>query len=172
MDLYNLVVAAKLTKGGGGGGSSNVVTGEFTTNAAYGVQEITIPYSGNGYPISVCIMSKSPLVGQATNVVPTGAISVQKKVTTVAPKYNEASDDEADMYELYRYTSSTGTRFTFANVLGSSAFFSQNNPTQADWTKVRMSAPDKLNVFTTGNNENRKGLLSNATYVYIIEYSS
>lgn len=156
---------------GGGGGSSNVVTGEFTTNEAYGVQEITIPYSGNGYPISICIMSKSLDIGSASNVNPTAAICIQKKDSTVAPKYTETSDDEVDMYEINRYSAMYKTRLFYAETLGSVNFFSQNDTTQTAWTRVRMSAKNKLKIFTTGSGENRNGFLSDATYIYTIEYS-
>ena len=171
MDLFDIAVASKLA-GGGGGGASKIVTGEFTTNTESGVQEITIPYEGNGYPVNIYIMSESFDIGSRSDVAPTASICIKKKDSTVAPKYTEASDDEVDMYEIHRYTATNKTRLFYAETLGSINFFSQNDTTQTAWTRVRMSAKNKLKIFTTGIGSNRNGFLSDATYTYTIEYSS
>ena len=60
MDLFDIAVAKKLVGGGGGGGgASNIILGEFTAQASEGIQTITIPYEGTGYPIIVRFMAET-----------------------------------------------------------------------------------------------------------------
>ena len=78
MDLYNLIISAKLTKGGGGGGDIDVESLSVTENGTY-----TAP-SGKAYsPVNVSVPN-SYAVGDEGKVVQNGALVSQTSTTKTA----------------------------------------------------------------------------------------
>ena len=104
----------------GGGGASNVVVGTFTVGSSvYGVVEtVDIPYSGNGYPISLTLMVASGIDGASLWKTTTlryavGQLSVCKSYADVAPKWNgSSSDDQASVIRLHKNSTSNPTSYS------------------------------------------------------------
>ena len=89
MDLYNLVVSAKLSKGGGGGGDIDVESLSVTENGTY-----TAP-SGKAYsPVNVSVPN-SYAAGDEGKVVQNGALVSQTSTTKTANgTYDTTTNDE------------------------------------------------------------------------------
>lgn len=88
---------------GGGGGASNIVGGVFTTRNDTGRQDITVPYTGEGYPIECVIVPHDTStmwdIYQSSKGV---AISYLRKVDDLTkPLYNSANEDKAHLGTLY-----------------------------------------------------------------------
>lgn len=177
--FYNAsgVKTAGTNSGGGGGGSSRVVSGTFKgTDAQKGTAvEISVPYTGSGYPIALLIFPSEGAYcadGDFYNLVQRYAsdtYSAVKSELETTPSYSGTSSNDA-MLAQYRYKNSA----TNYNAYGGSAamdtkVLSSSSPAATAAAVVKMKAKDKLVVFIA---DTSYGFAAGIEYTYVIYYSS
>ena len=177
---YFYTAAGVKTQGtaSGGGGSSRVVNGTFKgTDAQKGMAvEISLPYSGSGYPIALLIFpsegSNCPN-GDFYNLVQRYAFDVFSAVKTEienAPSYTGVNSNDY-MTVQYRLK---GSATQATNYTGGASMtvtvFSSSDPSAYTTTNVaKIKAKDKLSVLIANTSY---GFAANIEYTYIIYYSS
>lgn len=160
----------------GGGGASNVVEGEFTTQASSGVQTISIPYTGSGYPVSCLIWIKG---GAYNSAITDWYSSVQryaiglwgctKSVTTSSPTYTTSgTQNQAVTFSIYKNSTSSSTAYTRTSAMNTNTY-SSSNASNAAATAVRFRSATSLSVYVASTSY---GLMDSITYQYIITYSA
>lgn len=161
----------------GGGGSSRVVAGTFTgTNAQKGTAvEISLPYTGSGYPVALMIFPSDGAYcagGDYYDLVQRYAIalfSAVKHEIENAPSYSGASTNDF-MTSMYWYKSSAtnSTSYTGGQTKNT-ALLTQTAPSATAQLVANMRAKDKLRVFIA---DTSYGFAANIEYTYVIYYSS
>lgn len=176
MDLFDIAVAKKLAGGGGGGGgASNVVLGTFkgTTN---GVLSVSVPYTGEGYPISLLIYVKDGVDCSGTpfyDIVCSATLAqwyASKSDPSKAPTYPSSSPAFADGGDIntYRKTSSAHAFNTYA--MRDVPWLVKQNPVDTNGTTtVKMWSATELKVLIS---DTGPGFYPNIEFAYIIVYSS
>lgn len=156
----------------GGGGGSDTVFFEFTTQSTEGVQEVTVPYTGNGYPIVFAMNCDDISIRTTTSSCKISAsLYVDKEDKTTAPNYSGSNADKALIYEFCRYSgTSSATRFTCLGSGSATDFFNASVPTASDYAKVRMQSKNKFKVYIS-TNTSTAGLQANTKYGVFIKYS-
>ena len=159
----------------GGGGASNFVHGTFTTNSSAGVQSVTIPYTGTGYPIMAYIVIKGGAYTSGTtwyNSTQRYAIGVwamSKSVMSTSPTYTTSgTQNQAVTTSIYKNSTSTSTSYTRTSAMNTNTF-SSSNATNAAATAVRFKSKTSLSVYV---NTSSYGLFPNQDYEFFIVYSS
>lgn len=161
------------TNSGGGGGASNIVEGTFTTGSSAGVTNISIPYTGTGYPISCIVVVEGGAYHSGTDWYTSsqryavGQWTMTKAVFDTAPSYTTGSTNNQGVTTwVYKNTSSTSYSRSSAM---STNVFSSSNSSAAGATCVRLKSGNVLSYYV---NTTSYGLHPNMTYRYIITYSS
>lgn len=185
-NTYDTTLINSLTVNVSGGGATNLITGSFTTNSESGVQSITVPYSGSGYPIICVVNVKNGIMGNSTfnntaQRYAIGAFVAVKQDMTTAPTYNNInlSTDQPKQYAgvnvTYKNNATTATTYQSTgnynqSTANATRFFcstASTSPAYAD--AVCMTSGTTLNVFVAGTSY---GLMANTEYEYRIVYSS
>ena len=159
----------------GGGGASNFVHGEFHTESSAGSQSVTIPYTGNGYPIMAYIVIKGGAYVSGTtwyNSTQRYAIGVwamSKSVMSTSPTYTTSgTQNQAVTMSIYKNSTSTSTSYTRTSAMNTNTF-SSSNATNAAATAVRFKSKTSLSVYV---NTSSYGLFPNQDYEFFVVYSS
>lgn len=174
--LFYSALGVLTTGTASGGGSSNYVHGEFTTQSSAGVQSVTIPYTGSGYPLMCYICIKGGAYVSGTdwyNSMQRYAIGVwacSKSVFSSAPTYGTSgAANQAVTMSIYKNSTSSSTSYTRTSAMNTNTF-SSSNATNAAATAVRFKGNAKtLSVYV---NTSSYGLFPNQDYEYFIVYSS
>lgn len=158
----------------GGGGSSNFVQGTFHTNSSAGVQSVTIPYTGSGYPIMAYIVIDGGAYVSGTtwyNSTQRYAIGVwamSKAVMSTAPTYTTSgTQNTAVTMSIYKNSTSSSTSYTRTSAMNTNTY-SSSNASNAAATAVRFKSATSLSVYV---NTSSYGLFPNQDYEYYIVYS-
>lgn len=157
-----------------GGGASNVAIGTFTTNASSGVQEVTLSYSGSGYPVmvNVCVDEGAyNSSGTFYGTVKRYAVCcfTANKANNTAPTYaTSGANNQAYVVQTYKSSSSTASTMT-RGAANDANFFTTTDPSAAGSGCVRMKSKTKLEVFVAGNSY---GLMPSTVYRYQVVYSA
>lgn len=155
----------------GGGGGSDIVFFEFTTNSTEGIQEVTVPYTGNGYPIVFAMNCDDISIRTTASGKVSASLYVDKEDKTTAPNYSGSNADKALIYEFCRYSgTSSATRFSCLGSGSGTDFFNASNPTASDYAKVRMQSKNKFKVYIS-TSTSVAGLKAGTKYVVFIKYS-
>lgn len=161
--------------GGGGGGASNFVHGEFTTNSSAGVQSVTIPYTGSGYPIMAYIVIKGGAYVSdttwydSTQRYAIGVWAMSKSVMSSSPTFSTSgTQNQAVTMSIYKGSTSTSTYYTRTSAMNTNTF-SPSNASNAATTAVRFKSKTQLSIYI---NTTSYGLFPNQEYEYFIVYSS
>lgn len=163
--------------GGGGGGASNLITGTFTTPAATtGATDISLNYTGTGYPIAVQVYVEGGAYNTAISDWYTskqryaiGAWSMSKSVGTTPPTYSGATLQNQGVTQcLYKNSTSYATTYSRTSAMTSNVYL--NQPAASDTGScVVVRSAKKLSYYTSTAGY---GLLPGITYRYVILYSS
>lgn len=179
-DVTNL--AELVVNVSGGGSSSNVVTGEFTVPAYSSSSKrsnISIPYSGNGYPIAAMIYVKNGVynsTGASTwysgiKRYAVGFWAMVKSNTTTAPTFTSSSDDNATVMAIYKNSTSAADNYSRTSSM-STPVFSISNPTASSAYCINFKTDVKSLYYSIANGTaSTYGLYPQVTYVYHIIYS-
>lgn len=160
----------------GGGGASNFVHGEFRTNSSAGVQTVSIPYTGSGYPIMcyICIKGGAYVSGtdwyNSTQRYAIGVWACSKSVMSSSPTYTTSgTQNQAVTMSIYKNSTSSSTSYTRTSAMSTNTFTSSNASNSAA-NSVRFKGNAKtLSIYV---NTSSYGLFPNQDYEYFIVYSS
>lgn len=161
----------------GGGGSSRVVSGTFKgTDAQKGTAvEISLPYSGSGYPITLLIFPSEGSYcpnGDFYNLVQRYAIDVFSAVKTEienAPSYTGANSND-HMTVQYRSKGSATQATSYTGGASMSVeVFSSSAPSANTTSVAKIKAKDKLVVYIASTSY---GFAAGIEYTYVVYYSS
>ncbi|MBR2532556.1 MAG: hypothetical protein IKE56_07870 [Lachnospiraceae bacterium] len=167
------------TNSGGGGGASNVVTGTFKGTTTGAAMDVTLNYTGSGYPIALVIC---PTEGPYNSETGTFYSLVQRYVTAAyfmvksrigtSPVYSSSSDndDYATVTNLYKNSASVAT--TYATAQTSTRWFRNTNAGTggSGGTLVcRFKSNTKMSVYIASTSY---GFAANIEYTYRVLYSS
>lgn len=163
---------------GGGGGATNIVQGTFTPTTAGSVINITVPYTGTGYPIGVFI---EPTLGSNNpnsslyDMIKRYALvtfSAYKCIATSAPVYSTSStadaNDLANSAIFYKSSTSSATSYGTSGTV-SFRLFQNSNPTNSGTNCVKFKSNTQLSVITANQ---QYGFVVDVEYKYTVIYSS
>lgn len=162
------------TGSGGGGGASNVVTGTFTGTTTGAAMDVTLNYTGSGYPVAVVIYPSEGAYnksGTFYSLVQRYAIVyyliIQAKSSNV-PLYNAGNDDFASTMCEYKSSASSSTSHSRAAASSTTCYYDAN-ATSGTSSAVRIRSATKMSVFIAGTSY---GFAANIEYKYWVLYSS
>lgn len=164
------------TASGGGGGASNVVTGTFKGTTTGAAMDVTLSYTGSGYPIAVFIFPKEGTYNSQTGTYyslvqryATQAYTAVKIRTTTAPSYSSnGANDHATVQHSYKNSSSNST--SYGNTRNNAAYiFGSSNASAGGSSVVMFKSAKKMSVFIAASSY---GFAANIEYTYWVIYSS
>lgn len=175
---YFYTSAGVLTAGtasGGGGGASNIVTGTFKGTTTGAAMDVTLAYTGSGYPVAVVIYPKegpnNSSTGPFYSLVQRYAISMYAGVkarTDTAPYYSGSSGIDNLVY-LTRYKSSSTNSTGYSQTSGSGSAYNADLVSSATSNRVGFKSKTKMTVFIA---DTSYGFAANIEYTYHVVYSS
>lgn len=177
---YFYTAAGVKTQGtaSGGGGSSRVVTGTFQSlsSDAGNAIDVSVPYSGSGYPLVVVIYptpgvynSNSPIYALLQRYVIVSATTV-KSDTSATPDYSDSGDVKNQASTCFQYKNSTSNVTTMARTgVNSTGVYDNTSAGASNANFIKIKANDKLSVFIASTSY---GFAANIEYTYVIYYSS
>lgn len=168
------VNGAKIT-GTATGGASNYVTGTFTTQSSSGVQTISIPYTGSGYPIAAMVYVEGGCYNSAISDwyssiqrYAVGQWTMHKSVQTSSPTYKTSGTQNYGVTTaIYKNSTSSSTSYTRTSGMNTNVY-SSSNASNAALTCVRFHSSTSLSVYVASTSY---GLMDSLTYRYQIIYS-
>lgn len=156
------------------GGATNYVSGTFTTSSTSGVQTISIPYTGSGYPIAAMIFIAGGAYNSAisdwytsTQRYAVGQWTMHKSVQTSAPTYASGTQNQGVTTAIYKNSTSNSTSYTRTSAMNTNVY--NYTATNAALTCVRIASATSLSVYVASTSY---GLKANTEYAYHIIYSS
>lgn len=169
----------------GSGGASNVVQGSFTTGATRNTtQNITINYTGTGYPIAVMIFIKggaynNSSTGNTTwynslNRYDVGHYSMSKSRGTTTPGWTTSGADNQGVVDIiYKNSTSTATTYTRTSTMTANVFTNTSTSAQASTSCVRFKGNSKsMSIYIGNKGSSSIGFASQTEYSYIVIYST
>lgn len=180
---YFLTALGVLTQGtasGGGGGASNVVIGKFKGTTGNKAMDISLSYSGTGYPIAVLVF---PTVGSYNNASGSNTFyllvqryamqmySAAKCRINEAPQYTGTSPYDTTT-AVIRYKNSTSSATSYTEQATSSnpnGYKSTLNATNSTAACLVFKSATTMSVYICSSSY---GFAVNIEYTYIVLYSS
>lgn len=158
-----------------GGGSSRLVIGNFTANSTSGAQSITIPYTGNGYPIAALIYPKDGVSSTNSDwydlvqryVV--GFWAMHKYQPSVTPTYGTSGNENSgDCVTFYKNSTSSATTYGRSGNVAANTYSSSNANANVT-TCARFKSSTLLSVYIAASSY---GFVPSLEYTYIVIYSA
>ena len=154
------------------GGASNFVTRTFTTPPQAGVTNLSIPYTGSGYPIACIVVVDGGAYVSGTDwynlnqKYAVGQWTMTKADMSTAPSYGTSgANNQGVTTWIYKNTSATSYARSSAMTTN---VFSSSNSAGAGATCVRFKSGNVLSFYT---NTTSYGLAPNTKYTAYIVYS-
>ena len=159
----------------GGGGASNIVEGTFTTGSSAGAHSISLPYTGNGYPIACMVFiatgaydSSNTAWYNSVQRYAVGQWTMHKAVQDTAPTYSTSgTDNQGVTTAIYKNSTSSSNTYARGGGMNTNVYSSSNAANSAP-TCVRLKRGNVLSYYV---NTSSYGLLPNMEYKYIVIYS-
>lgn len=158
----------------GGGGASNVVTGTFTGTTTGAAMDVTLNYSGNGYPIAVMVYpEEGPYNSAGTfySLIQRYAIqmfSAIKIIPGTDPIYgNNAPENQCTTNVSYKNSSGSADSYA-VSTLKNSRQYQNAAATNYVTTTLRFKSSTKMSVYIASTSY---GFAANITYRYWVIYS-
>lgn len=156
-------------------GSSNIVQGEFTTGSSSGYHNITLPYTGNGYPIACIVVVKGGAYNSSVSPwysaiqrYAVGQWTMSKSVMDSTPTYTTSgTQNQGVTTAIYKNSTSSATSYTRTSGMNTNVFSSSNASNSAVLC-VRFKSNSTLSYYV---NTSSYGLLPEQEYQYFIIYS-
>ena len=159
----------------GGGGASNIVTGTFKGTTTGKAMDITLSYSGSGYPIAVMVYPSDGSYksgGTFYNLIQNRACNywiATKSNMSTSPTYSGGTTDKYSGYQYRKNSTSSatsynGTAFVDGSVANDTSAISNNSN-----GLVRLRSKTKMSVYIASTSY---GFAANIEYTYHVIYSS
>lgn len=175
--ILGYLIGKNDASGGGGGGASNIITGDFTTGSTEGTEEtVTIPYSGNGYPVAALVYVDGGLKGNAAfaAAVKSGAyatFALVKAVVSTAPTYSGSGDENLGTIVGERKGSSSDPTTYAAGGVPSDPLYSTTTVIGAYNVPAVFRSNTQLAYKISDGTSSNRSLLASTKYNYIVIYS-
>lgn len=174
---YFLNSSGVLTQGtaSGGGGASNVVTGTFTGTTTGAAMDVTLNYTGSGYPISVQIYPTGGMYGNSAfqALISRYAIGVFQGIkydVSSTPDYSQNTTIN-QMSSMIFYKNSTTNASSISNTGGTSnRNYRDTEATSTNTVTVMFRTAKKMSVYFSA--AGAYGFPINIEYTYRVIYSS
>lgn len=161
------------------GGATNCVCGKFTTGSTAGVtQTITVPYTGNGYPVNLAIFvaeGASNTSGSFYSTLHRYAIVYYMAVkqfasgSNAAPTYgNNNNPNYAYTAVRYKSSSTSASTSSVSNGTGIKLYSTDDASASTSGGCVKIQSKNQLSIFIS---DTSYGFLANTDYNYVIGYS-
>ena len=157
----------------GGGGASNFVTGTFTPQAETdGVNTISVPYAGTGYPILAVVEVeggvRNPNVTDWYDLIQRYALG---SWVAIRNNLSDFSSAQATVLDVHKSSATSATSFTSAQSTAGNVFANSapTSSTSQVYKAITVSSPTEIKIYV---NSTGAGLVPNITYRYFIVYSS
>lgn len=170
---YFYTAAGVRTEGtaSGGGGASNVVTGTFKGTTTGAAMNVTLNYSGSGYPIVVVIYAKEGAYnpsGTFYNTVQRYALTSYTAIRNVPTLNGYVGENNLATYRRnYKSSASTASSLSSGGSNNNNTVFNDADATSANNVTIRSAT--KMSVFIAGTSY---GFAANIEYTYYVIYSS
>lgn len=174
----NWMMEGAITINPASGGASNFVTGTFKgTDAQKGTAlNLTLPYTGSGYPIAVVICPTEGAYNSASgsfyNLIQRYAIAqyaMTKSRIDTAPTYGTSGANNYGVVTLiYKSSASSATTYNRGGSMYADSY-SSSPATQTNTQTVRFNSNNKMSVFIASNNN--YGFAAGIEYTYRVIYS-
>lgn len=173
----------KVTGTASGGGASNIVQGEFTTGSSgASTGTFTIPYTGNGYPISLMIVVKGGAYNNSSsgdttwynsvNRYDAGAYYMTKSRIPSTPTYVSGADSQGVVVVIYKNSTSQATSYSRTVSMNAWAYNTSSANASTGANCVRFKGNGKTVSYYVGNRTSSTiGLARSTTFQYIAVYS-
>lgn len=166
VDVTNL---AQIVVNVAGGGASNVVIGSFTTGTATGATgSISVPYTGNGFPLAAMVFVK----GGAYNSANADWYNSTHRYAVGQWTYHNAQQSSSCNTGvttwIYKNNASSATTYSRSSAM-STTVRSSSAATGAGATCVRLSVDGKTLKWYVSSTS--YGLLADLEYTYILIFS-
>ena len=161
----------------GGGGASNIVTGTFKGTTAGAAMDVSLDYSGNGYPVVLVIYPTGGPYNKSSgntfyNLLQRYAIAsflLIKSNTTVSPNYSGTLGiDDAFVSARYKNSSSSLTTYGNGGANDTNSYTNGDAYAQTVYYTVRVKSAKKMSVFIASTSY---GFAANVEYTYRVIYS-
>ena len=157
---------------GGGGGAKNLATGTFTGETTGAAMDVSIPYTGDGFPIAGVIFPTSG--GNAGDIASLAQMYVTflyafvKKDTSTTPTYDaDTSANQATVTSLYKYSDSDPASSTASRELNN-MIYRNNNAGATPTFCVRFKDAVTMSIYIASTSY---GFPDNIEFGYLILYS-
>lgn len=158
-----------------GSGATNIAQGTFTTSSTTGSnQDITLNYSGSGYPIFAAVWVSPDMYNNSTwyetiQRYAVGAWFMLKAYANDTPTYSTSGNANTGL-TFTRYKSSTSTASSMSNSTGATTnTFSSSNAASAAATCARFTSSTNLSIRVASTSY---GFMAGIAHKYIVVYSS
>lgn len=157
----------------GGGGASNVVTGTFKGTTTGAAMDITLNYSGSGYPVAAVIYPKDGVKGNSSfNALVQRYVAamfcVTKAYAATIPQYNKKTSVD-EYIILHRYKSSTSSASTYSQTGNQTYIATGVDATSNNINIMNFKSKTKMSVYIASTSY---GFAANIDYTYHVIYSS
>lgn len=161
----------------GGGGASNFVTGTFTTGSSSGAESVTIPYTGNGYPIAAIVVVEGGMYNStntdwysAIDRYAIGMWSMTKNYMSTSPNYSTSTSVTSNQTTaMWVYKNSTSSATTYSrNYSVIASIYTSENASTGNYRYITFKSPTVMSYFVKGTSY---GLAANIKYRYFVAYS-
>lgn len=156
-------------------GASNFVTGTFKGTTTGASMDVTLNYSGTGYPIAVIVYPTGGIDGNSDfksliQRYVIGQYSVIKRDQSLTPRYSaNTTYDIADVPYMYKSSASSATTYQFSGSSNSSNAYYNGAATSSAGQRLRIRSATKMSVFIASTSY---GFAANIEYTYHVIYSS
>lgn len=159
------------------GGTSNVVTGTFKGTTTGSAIDVTLDYSGSGYPVAVMIYPSDTDIETFNSLIQRYAIrdyimdKYKRALTPTYPSSGSVQDANRGMPMVkYKNSSSNATNYSHGGSTGTSEGVYYNTSASANTgSAVHIRSKTKMSVFIASTSY---GFAANIEYKYWVIYSS
>ena len=168
------------TASGGGGGASNVVAGTITMGNTAEWQDVTVQYTGNGYPIAMMIWPDDGWadvqdtfynkVDRYSNVF----FQFVKNYPTSSPTYSGSGTENQFTFRGSYKSSNSDPTATSSSGTSTVNFLNpaSGTPGSFAYNSLKMDSKTALHVYVHTNGSSTRGFSMGVKYRYCIVYSS
>lgn len=157
-------------------GVTNVVCGEFVTGSVMELQDVEVPYSGNGYPVAVAVFVKEGTRGQGSaweteiERYAVGAWCAIKSDTLTPPAYDGSLSCYGSALSSYKSSASSATALSVS--AGEYVQIFRDSPVSTSQNAfISIVSPTLLRFYVANGTSNFKGFQHDLTYTYAAVYS-
>lgn len=158
----------------GGGGASNVVTGTFKGTTTGAAMDVTIPYTGTGYQISVCVYPSSGFgegdFGSLRHQYAIVNFMGSKRVMSTIPSYNQSATNGSFCVDVMYKSSSTSATNVSSSRSTTASLQSNGSATDTATLCVKFKSKTTMSVYIAASGS--YGFPANIEYTYVVNYSS